>query len=184
MLCRPALACDAPRLVEIYAPFVADTAITFATVPLTEVDFLHKMEGPYPFLVCEDEGRVRGYAYAALFREKEAYRWDVELTIYIEPSAQGKGIGTMLMEELLGLLRRQGYLNAYSCITLPNPGSIALHKRCGFQQIGLFEKSGYKLGRWHDVVWLALPLGSFEGEPKEPVPVQCIEGCQKQDKGV
>ena len=172
MLCRPARPEDAPRLVQIYAPYVADTAITFATVPLTEADFLHKMDLPYPFLVCEEDGCVQGYAYAALFREKEAYRWDVELSIYIDPAARGRGMGSALMERLLALLRLQGYLNAYSCITLPNPGSIALHKRFGFEEIGRFPHSGYKLGKWHDVVWLALPLGSFDGAPREPIPVQ------------
>lgn len=170
MRCRIASPADATRLAEIYAPFVADTAVTFATVPLTAADFLHKMEGPYPFLVCEEEDRVVGYAYAALFREKEAYRWDVELTIYIEAAAQGKGAGTALMRALLALLRAQGYLTAYSCITLPNPGSIALHRRFGFEEIGRFPRSGYKLGRWHDVVWLALPLGEFACPPSEPIP--------------
>ena len=168
MLCRPACPQDAARLAEIYAPYVADTAITFATVPLTEKDFLHKMESPYPFLVAEENGVVQGYAYAAQFREKEAYRLDVELSIYLPPDARGRGLGAALMERLLERIRRQGYLNAYSCITLPNPASIALHERFGFRQIGLFEKSGYKLGRWHDVVWLALPLGSFDGAPAEP----------------
>lgn len=171
MRCRLATPADAPRLTEIYAPYVYHTAITFATVPLTEDDFLHKMQGPYPFLVCEENGEVQGYAYAAAFREKEAYRWDVELTIYLTPAAQGQGAGTQLMRSLLALLRLQGYQTAYSCITLPNPGSIALHQHLGFEQIGLFEKSGYKLGSWHDVVWFSLPLGAFDSEPQEPTPI-------------
>ncbi|MBQ7306820.1 MAG: GNAT family N-acetyltransferase, partial [Clostridia bacterium] len=78
MHCRLARPTDAPRLVEIYAPYVRGTAITFATAPLTEEDFLHKMEDVFPFLVCEEDGQVLGYAYAAAFRAKEAYRWDVE----------------------------------------------------------------------------------------------------------
>lgn len=178
MHCRLAAPADAPRLAEIYAPYVANTAVTFATVPLTEADFLHKMQGPYPFLVCEENGAVQGYAYAAAFREKEAYRWGVELTIYLSPEAQGKGAGTLLMDKLLALLRLQGYQTAYSCITLPNPGSIALHKKLGFEQIGLFARSGYKLGQWHDVVWLALSLGEYETSPREPIPLSQLDQAQ------
>lgn len=170
MRCRAAVPADAPRLAEIYAPYVSDTAVTFATVPLTQQDFLHKLDAPYPFLVCEENGLVLGYAYAAAFRAKEAYRWDVELTIYLDPAVHGRGAGKALLSRLIALLRMQGYLNAYSCITLPNEKSIGLHRSLGFGQIGLFENAGYKLGAWRSVVWLHLPLGSFALPPREPIP--------------
>lgn len=174
MRCRLATPADAPRLAEIYAPYVRDTAVTFATTPLTAADFRHKMQGPYPFLVCEKNGEVIGYAYAAAFREKEAYRWDVELTIYVDSTHHGQGAGRTLMTKLLALLKAQGYLNAYSCITLPNEKSIGLHKALGFAEIGRFDNSGYKLGKWRSVTWLHLPLGNFEGEPAEPVPLHTL----------
>ncbi len=174
MRCRLVCPADAPRLAEIHAPYVANTAITFATTPLAEKDFLHKMEGPYPFLVCEENGLVLGYAYAAPFREKEAYRWDVELSIYVDAAAHGRGAGTRLMRCLLALLRAQGYLNAYSCITLPNEKSIALHKALGFAEIGLFPNAGYKLNKWRSVAWYCLPLGDFSGQPAEPTPIACL----------
>ncbi len=178
MRCRLAVPADAPRLVEIYAPYVADTAVTFATVALTEEDFLHKMQDVFPFLVCEENGRVLGYAYAAAFRAKEAYRWDVELSIYVDAEAHRRGVGSKLMGGLLALLRAQGYKSAYSCITLPNEPSLCLHQRFGFAQVGLFENAGYKLGKWRSVAWLRLPLGDFHGEPAEPLPVSQLDKNQ------
>lgn len=170
MHCRLARPVDAPRLVEIYAPYVRNTAVTFATAPLTEEDFLHRMTDTHPCLVCEESGRVLGYAYAAPFRAKEAYRWDVELSIYVDAAAHRKGVGSKLMGSLLGLLQAQGFKSAYSCITLPNDPSLQLHQRFGFTQVGLFENAGYKLGKWRSVAWLRLPLGDFDGEPAEPLP--------------
>lgn len=178
MRCRPAAPADAPRLVEIYAPYVAHTAITFATVPLTAEDFLHKMNGPYPFLVCEENGLVLGYAYAAPYRAKEAYRWDVELSIYVDAGAHRRGVGRRLMGCLLALLRIQGYRNAYSGVTLPNEKSIGLHRAFGFKEIGLLENTGYKLGKWHSVAWLRLPLGDFDGAPAEPLPLSQLSEKQ------
>ena len=178
MHCRLARPTDAPRLVEIYAPYVRGTAITFATAPLTEEDFLHKMEDVFPFLVCEEDGQVLGYAYAAAFRAKEAYRWDVELSIYVDAAAHRQGAGSKLMGCLLGLLQAQGFKSAYSCITLPNDPSLCLHQRFGFTQVGLFENAGYKLGKWRSVAWLRLPLGDFDGEPAEPLPISQLDENQ------
>lgn len=174
MHCRPALPADASRLMEIYAPYVANTAISFALQPPTEKEFLSKMDSPCPFLVCEERGYVLGYAYAAPYRSREAYRWDVELSIYVENSAVGQGVGKRLLGGLLALLKAQGYQNAYSCITLPNPGSIGLHRSFGFEQIALFENAGYKLGTWHSVVWMHLPIGDYSAQPREPVPFQSL----------
>ena len=177
MRCRPACARDAARLADIYAPYVADTAITFATAMPTEGEFAEKIArigAAFPFLVYEEEGRVLGYAYAATYRVREAYRWDVELSIYVDTSCRGRGVGKALMERLLRCLRAQGYQNAYSCITLPNERSIGLHTRFGFAQTGLFHQAGYKLGKWHDVVWLRLPLGDFPENPAEPTPFSAL----------
>lgn len=178
MHCRLAHPADASRLVEIYTPYVTSTAVTFATAALTEADFLHKMQDVFPLLVCEEHGQVMGYAYAAAFRAKEAYRWDVELSIYVDAAAHRRGVGSKLMSGLLGLLRAQGYKSAYSCITLPNEPSLCLHRRFGFTQVGLFENAGYKLGKWRSVTWLRLPLGDFNGEPAEPVSISQLSENQ------
>lgn len=171
---RPAVPSDAPRLAAIYAPYVAHTAITFATEPLTAAEFEQKILSPYPFLVCEADGVVAGYAYASAFREKKAYRWSVEPSIYVDPAFQGKGIGQGLMDRLLNILRLQNFRGVYSCITLPNEKSIRLHKKFCFGEVGRFEKSGYKLGAWRDVVWLYLPLADFPESPAEPLPFSTL----------
>lgn len=174
MRCRIAAPADAPRLAEIYAPYVAETAVSFATTPPTPEDFLHKIASPYPFLVCEENGQVLGYAYAGQYRVREAYRWNAELSIYVDASAQSRGVGKLLMNRLLAVLKAQGYQNAYSCITLPNEKSIGLHRALGFEQIALFESAGYKLGRWHSVVWLRLALNPFPNPPAEPLPMDAL----------
>lgn len=175
MLFRPAQEKDARRLCEIYAPYVLHTAITFADTPLTEEDFLHKIASPYPIIVCEEDGRVLGYAYAARFREKEAYRLAVEPSIYVDEAHHGRGIGKGLMKRLISLLHAQHFQSLWSCITLPNDKSIALHRHLGFREVGLFPNAGYKLGKWRDVIWLHLPLCPAEDPPAEPVPFQALD---------
>ena len=166
---RLAQTSDAPAVAAIYAHYVRETAITFATHAPTAEDYATRIaDGRYPFLIAEEAGVVQGFAYAAAFREKEAYRWDVELTIYLAPDALGYGIGKELLSECLRLLRAQGYLNAYSCITLPNERSIGLHRRLEFRELGVFKRTGYKLGKWHDIIWMGLELGEFDATPEEP----------------
>lgn len=178
---RPASPADAPRLTEIYAHYAETTAITFAEAAPTPEEFRHKMLSGYPFIVCEEGGVVAGFAYASAFREKAAYRWGVELTIYLAPGLQGQGLGSALMQRLLALLKLQGYQTAYSCITLPNERSLALHERFGFRQIGRFDRSGYKLGQWWDVVWVELPLGDFNTPPQEPTSIAELSKKQIMD---
>jgi len=169
MLIRPARKADAPAVAAIYAHYVHQTAITFATHAPTAEEYATRIaDRRYPFLVAEESGQVCGFAYAGAFREKEAYRWDVELTIYLTPECTGAGIGKELLTECLDQLRKQGYLNAYSCITLPNERSVGLHRRLGFRELGVFPKTGYKLGKWHNVIWMGLELGEFCTPPQEP----------------
>lgn len=166
---RRAVPADAPAIADIYTHYVRETAITFATVPPTAEDYAARMaDDRFPFFVADERGAVAGFAYAAPFRQKEAYRWDVELTIYLAPGREGKGTGAELMKVVLSTLRAQGYLNAYSCITLPNERSVGLHRRFGFAELGVFPKTGYKMGKWNDVIWMGRELGSFAGEPAEP----------------
>ncbi len=175
MLIRRAVIADAPAIAAIYAHYVDETAITFATSAPTAEDYAGRIaDDRYPFLVAEEAGAVTGFVYAAAFRQKEACRWDVELTIYLAPGQEGHGMGSALMDTCLRMLAAQGYLNAYSCITLPNERSVALHRRHGFRKLGVFEKTGYKMGEWHDVVWMGRILGGFNGEPEEPRPTSMI----------
>ena len=160
---------DARAIAAIYAHYVHRTAITFVAEAPTTADFVSRISDPrYPFLVAENNDRVVGFAYASMFRTKAAYRWDVEFSIYLAPGIEGQGIGSQLMEKLLEAVEKQGYLNAYSCITMPNDRSVNLHKKFGFEELGRFPSSGYKMGQWHDVIWMGKNLARPEGDPEEP----------------
>lgn len=178
MHCRIARPEDAARLCDIYAPYVKNTAITFADTPMTREDFLHKIHSPYPVLVCETGGQVMGYAYASRFREKEAYRWCAEISIYVDGAFHGRGAGSLLMEKLLLLLQAQQLQCAFSGITMPNEKSMALHRKFGFREAGRFENAGYKLGKWRDVQWMQLQLCPARENPPEPIPFSALPAGQ------
>lgn len=181
MQVRRAVPADAPRLCEIYAPYVAKTAVTFATTQPAPSFYEEIMASGRPVLVAEEDGAVTGYAYAGAYRSKEAYRWDAEISIYVAEDCRGQGAGRALLGGLLALMRRLGYVNAYACITLPNPASIRLHESAGFAWRGTLEKTGWKLGRWHDVAWLALALSDAPGAPAEPLPASALSGAEVAD---
>lgn len=175
MQIRRAALADAAAVAAIYAHYVRETAITFATVAPSAEDFAARIaDDRYPFFIADDAGEVAGFIYAAPFRTKEAYRWDVELTIYLTPGREGQGTGRLLMDACLRCLTAQGFLNAYSCITLPGERSVGLHRRSGFTELGVFQKTGYKMGLWHDVVWMGKVLGNFSNTPSEPKPVSAV----------
>ena len=160
---------DAPVIRDIYAHYVRRTAITFATTEPTTADFVAKISDPrYPFLAAEHHGRLVGFAYANTYRAREAFHWDVELTIYLAPGIEGQGIGSELMAELLRILEKQGYVNAYSCITLPGDRSVALHRKFGFRELGVSPRAGFKQGEWHDVVWMGKTLREPSEHPDSP----------------
>ena len=142
---------DAAACVEIYSPFVTDSAVSFDIVPPTVSDFSAKiahLSETHAFLVAEDDGRVAGYAYSAPYRERAAYRWSAEVSVYVHPDFRGHGVGRLLYDALLELMRRQGVRQAIAGITQPNPASMALHHSCGFRTVGVFERIGYKAGAW------------------------------------
>ncbi|NQQ99518.1 N-acetyltransferase [Streptococcus suis] len=152
---------DAENLVAIYAPYVEKTAITFETqVPAVE-DFANRIEKTlkkFPYLVAVEEGQIVGYAYASTYYARAAYDWTVEMSVYVQKEARGKGIGTLLYTALEEELTARGFKNFLACIALPNPASIALHEKRGYQQVAHFKKVGYKFGTWHDIVWLQKSL--------------------------
>ncbi|WP_029215692.1 arsinothricin resistance N-acetyltransferase ArsN1 family B [Kallotenue papyrolyticum] len=147
---------DAAALQRIYAPYVRETAVSFELEPPTLEQIVARIRATlpmYPWLVCERDGEVVGYAYANRYRERAAYRWSVEVTIYVAPAHQRRGIGRALYTALLRILALQGYCNAFAAIALPNPASVALHEALGFTSVGVYRSVGYKLGRWYDVGW-------------------------------
>lgn len=152
---------DAADLVAIYAPYVETTAITFETEVPTVVDFASRIEKTlvkFPYLVAVEDGKIIGYAYASTYYARAAYDWTVELSVYINQEARGKGIGSMLYDALEEDLTARGFKNFLACIALPNPASIALHEKRGYEQVAHFKKVGYKFDTWHDIVWLQKSL--------------------------
>ena len=169
---RVAASADVAEMLAIYAPYVRDTSITFETeVPAYSVfenrltDYLEKA----PWLVAVADGRIAGYAYASMYRERVAYQWSVECSVYIGEGFQRRGIGRALYAALFEILRRQGFRNVYAVINLPNEQSVALHEAAGFTWFATYEQVGYKLGHWKNVGWWRLVLNPFTQEPAPPV---------------
>ncbi|GGL31074.1 N-acetyltransferase [Halarchaeum grantii] len=171
---RLAEASDATAVRRIYAPYVEETAITFDADPPSVAALRERIRSKlddYPWVVAEADGDVVGYAYAGPVRERVAYQWSVESSLYVERDAHRSGIGSALYEALLALLERQGYVTVYGVVTLPNPASAAIHEAFGFEREGTFERMGYKHGEWHDVGWWSLALREHPAEPEEPTPL-------------
>jgi L-amino acid N-acyltransferase YncA len=163
---------DAAGIAEIYGPIVASTSISFEVDPPDEREIARRIQETlpdYPWLVCEQEGRVAGYAYATRHRVRAGYRWSVDVSVYVHTDFRRCGIGRGLYVSLLQILTAQGFFNAYAGITLPNPGSVGLHESVGFQPIGVYRRVGFKLGAWHDVGWWHRALRQPEGTPRPPV---------------
>ena len=158
---RSATLDDAEPLLAIYRPYVLHTAISFELEPPSLTEFRGRIERSlreWAWLVAEREGRLVGYAYATPHRSRGAYKWSVEPSVYVADGSQRQGIGKVLYEALLPRLAEQGWCNAYAGITLPNEASVALHRRLGFQAVGVFPSVGRKFGAWHDVSWWHLCL--------------------------
>ena len=124
----------------------------------------------YPYLVCEKGGEAIGYAYADRVRERAAYDWDVELSVYLRQGTHGRGIGTVLLACLVDLLEMQGIRHLYSCVTMPNEKSVRMQKKLGFEDAGRWQDSGWKFGAWHDVAWFQKHIGAGEPHPVTPFP--------------
>lgn len=150
---------DAPQLLSIYAPYVKNTTITFEyEVPSVEefAGRIATITQKLPYLIYEEDGILQGYAYASPHMTRAAYQWDVELSIYTDEQHHRKGTGSMLYRALIELLKEQGYFNLYALITLPNDRSMGFHRSLGFEQIGHYPHTGYKLDRWCDMAICAL----------------------------
>ena len=166
---------DAERVAAIYRPAVATGIASFEAVPPTPAEMRDRMRGTLerlPWLVAEsDPGGVIGYAYAAPHKLRAGYRWSVDISVYVDASSHGRGVGRALYGTLLDLLRRLGYVNAYAGIAQPNPASERLHEGIGMRRIAVYERVGWKFDRWHDVAWFGMRLAEPEGQPPEPIPL-------------
>ncbi|AJP73804.1 GNAT family N-acetyltransferase [Sphingomonas hengshuiensis] len=165
---------DAAAIAAIYAPHVLVGTASFETDPPDSRMMRTRMaasDGLYPWIVATNgatEGGVIGYAYATRFRERPAYRYVVETTIYMADVAQGQGAGRLLYEALIDTLRKQGFVHAVSVIALPNDASIRLHESVGFRRAGVYREVGFKQGRWVDVGIWQCELNDPQVPPVEP----------------
>jgi len=175
---------DAGPVADIYAPNVTDTVISFESEPPDAGEMRQRIEVTlerYPWLVCERQGRVLGYAYAGAHRSRAAYRWSVDVSVYVHGEAHRTGVGRALYASLFAALELQGFYNAYAGATLPNPPSVGLHEAMGFRPVGVYQGTGYKMGAWHDVGWWHLPLRERGPDPAPPVDLPSVLGSKDWD---
>lgn len=178
MFIRLAEAADAANMLLIYSPFILRTGITQETEIPTVKEFTKRVASTLlerPWLVCETEGEIAGYAYAGKHRERRGYQWCTEPSVYVSPKYSRKGVAYALYTSLFEILKKQGYVNAYAVITLPNPGSVAFHEDFGFRYLTTYKKIGYKLDRWHDVGWWEIQINKHEKMPIEPVKLPALD---------
>lgn len=152
---------DASQMLAIYAPIVRETTISFELEPPNEMEFQQRIERyqqQMPWLVCEIDAEVVGYAYASPYRTRAAYQWSVESSVYVSENYRRKGIAKVLYASLFKLLQLQGFYNVVAAIALPNQPSVAVHEAAGFLPKGVLCRVGYKFGQWHDIGFWQLSL--------------------------
>jgi len=169
---RIATGSDAGSILEIYAPYIENTSYTFETEVPTLESFGERITSylqNWPWLVCEIDGTVAGYAYGSKHRERIAYQWSIECSVYVHDNFQREGVGKALYTALIEVLKLQGFRNLYAVINLPNEKSVAFHEKMGFEYFAVYKKVGYKLGKWKDVGWWQLQLNDYTFEPLPPI---------------
>lgn len=152
---------DAEQLAALYAPYVHETTITMEHTAPTVSEFASRIQTickDFPYLVAEEEAGMVGYAYASTYRARAGFDWTVEVSIYLSQEARGRGIGSLLYQQLEEALQARGIKHCLACITLPNEASMAFHRKRGYQQVAHFKDIAYKFGSWHDIVWLQKSL--------------------------
>lgn len=171
MIVRDATPADALACAAIYAPYVRDTAITFETIPPTAEEMARRIataQAGHAWLVLEDGGEVVGYAYGGPYKQRAAYRWSCEVSVYLAGDRRRRGGGRTLYEALFDRLAARGYRMAVAGMTLPNEASVGLHRALGFEPVGTWRRIGWKHGVWHDVAWVQRSLGDASDPPAEP----------------
>lgn len=186
---REATLADAPRVLEIYADYVLHTAITFEYDVPALAEFENRMRRTmqaYPYLVIEESGTVQGYAYAGALKERAAYDWACEMTIYLDRAAQKHGLGRKLYEALEAALRQMGITNLYACIGYPQTedayltkNSAGFHAHLGFVKIGAFHQCSYKFNRWYDMIWMEKIIAPHHAKQPPVVPYPALDKAQR-----
>jgi L-amino acid N-acyltransferase YncA len=172
---------DAAGILAIYAPYCESSTVSFEVAAPSIEQMAERIAAilvDYPWLVCEIDGQIAGYAYASRHRERAAYRWTVEVTVYVASTHCRRGVGRALYTSLFAILAGQGFVKAFAGITLPNPPSVGLHTSLGFSRIGVYPAVGYKLGRWLDVGWWQYDLRPPLTPPPEPCAFSLVRSSQ------
>ncbi len=169
LIIRDAKETDAKAIQAIYAPYVEQTAVTFEYSVPSEEEFRKRIETvkqKYPWIVAEADGKIVGYAYASAFKERAAYQWAVETSIYVDRSMKRCGIGRQLHEALEQRLKAQGILNMNACISFIETedeyltqDSVRFHEQLGYNKVAHFHLCGKKFGRWYDMIWMEKIIG-------------------------
>lgn len=158
---RPVTLSDAEAIVEIYNHFISNTTITFETEPITAEEMTRRIEeisARFPYFVYEKDGKILGYCYAHLWKERAAYSKTLETTIYLHKDATHQGIGSLMVRHLIDLCRTQGYHALIACITEGNEASVRMHEKLGFRKVAEYEQVGNKFGKWLGVVDMEILL--------------------------
>ena len=167
---------DAAACAAVYAPYVAESAVSFEADPPTPEQMAGRIRAygvSHAWLVAEVDGRVAGYAYGAPHRPRAAYRWACDVAVYLDAAHHGAGLGRALYAALFARLAAQNLRIAVAGVTLPNPASVALHRAMGFEPVGTYRRIGWKNGAWHDVAWWQLDLAPGAADPPaEPRPAR------------
>lgn len=169
---------DAGAILDIYSHYINNTAVTFEQAVPSAEEFHARLLGimaQYPILVCEDGGRVIGYAYGSRHQSRAAYCYSAELSVYLRPQYVRLGIGRVLCKALIELMKTQNVQTVYSAVSLPNDASCAMHEALGFTRAGLWRNTGRKLGRWIDIAWYELAIGDYPDVPAPVIPFDEID---------
>ncbi|HYO35151.1 MAG TPA: GNAT family N-acetyltransferase [Geodermatophilus sp.] len=171
---RDATPADAAACRDVYAPYVTGTAVSFETDPPTAEEMARRIAAAqerHAWLVLDDGGVVRGFAYGGPFADRPAYRWSCSVSVYLEPGRRRTGGGRLLYDALFDRLAARGHRRALAGVALPNEASLGLHRAVGFEDVGTYRRVGWKHDAWHDVTWLQRDLGTVpadDGPATEP----------------
>ena len=159
---------DTKSILEIYKPYITDAPVSFEETVPSEIEFrkrIQKVITEYPWLVCEINNSVVGYAYASNHRDRSCYRWTKEVSVYIHKEYSNRGIAKGLYTSLIEILKIQGVINVLAGITLPNEKSVLFHESLGFKKVGVYTSIGFKFGKWHDSGWWQLKVNTKLSTP-------------------
>ena len=174
---------DATALLEIYKQYI-DTTVTFEYELPSKDEFqrrIREYSKDYPYFICTENGRCVGYVYAHRAQERAAFQWNAELSIYLDKNYQAKGVGKVLYEMMFEILAKQGVKTLYGLVTTPNPQSVKLHEKTGFQLAGTYHNTGFKANKWCDLLLYEKQIGEYNGKPTPLTPIYKIDRNELAD---